>query len=165
MGFATNIYANNIKYIDNYKVGLKYEDLFYKLLIKRFLKHGDIKIEQTDFYNYCDFKIFKVINGISYLIAQIELKCRLTDTSNFSSLFCDKSKKINYLYDDEVNFSKSKGKFKEFLLINNCLKEECFYFNSFDKFEIKGEQDVLKSDLIKTDNINDVFNYIENLVC
>ncbi len=163
MGHSTNIYANNKLYIDNYKVGLKYEEIFYKMLLKRF-NRDNIIIEQTDFYNYCDYRFFKVINGVSYLIAQIELKCRLTDTAKFNSLFCDTSKKINYLYDDEVNYSKSKGQFKEFILINNCLKEKCFYFNSFDKFEIKGRQNVLKTDLIKTDNINDIFNYIENLV-
>lgn len=153
------------KYLDNYKIGIKYEDFFYKLLISRFLKHDDILIIQTDFYDYCDFKIFKVIDNINYLIAQIEIKCRITDTQNFKFLFCNKSKKINYLYDDEVNFSKEQGYFKEFILIYNCIKENCFYYNSFDNFDIKGDKNVFKTDLIKTYEINDIFNYINTLIC
>ncbi len=160
MGFNTNIYANNHLYKDNYKVGLEYEELFYKMLVKLYEKYDNIKVENTDFYCYKDFNIYKD----NELIVQIELKCRLTDTSRFNTLFCDKSKMIEYQFDNEVIQSKQKGCFKEFLLINNCLKEDCFYFNSFDKFEIKGFQDIFKKDLIKSNDINDIFNYINKLV-
>ena len=62
-------------------------------------------------------------------------------------------------------FRKNKGIFKEFILIYNCIKENCFYYNSFDNFDIKGDKNVFKTDLIKTYEINDIFNYINTLIC
>jgi hypothetical protein len=162
MGIETNIFANNLKYNSNYNIGLKYEDLFYSKL-KDFFKENNLKIVQTDFYDYNDFKIYRNDD----LIFTIELKCRINDTTSYPTLMCDKIKLINYQYDDEIIKSKKNKLFHGFLLINNCKIENKFYYNNVDSLNWSGNGGnsyLKKTEFLIGNNELDVFNFIKTSI-